>query len=221
MIKKHLLHIGMPRSGTTWLWHNVLPALDESARISKKENDILFSTANIATYQKHFNQYQISANMNPNIWMLDTSIIQDLNNCTTHVSMTFRNPFDFANSFLNLINDGIKTQNSPTDFVDFLIESNSLSYATVWQRWSSNYYGKIKFFLFDDLISNSKKFCYDIYNFYELDTKLISSNVVNQKINVNKQCMTINFSKNQIDCINNEINNFSKLTNICLDHWIK
>lgn len=213
------MHIGFPRCGSTWLWKNILPLLDQQLVSGDKENMILFKTADINQYCAHYNKYQISANMNPNLWMIDQSIIQSLNNCTTHVSCILRNPYEFIERYYNFLPD---SNDNGSKFVDFVISQGMLQYYNIYCRWNNNFTGKLKFFYFDDLKKDGVEFYRQILEFYDFDANQVSiPATVNCRINTNSASKGIRFTKSQIAIINREIDSFSKLINLSLTHWLR
>lgn len=219
MLEKHIIHIGLPRCGSTWLWKNIFPSLDQTMRFADKENKILFNSADINKYYAHYKKYQISANMNPNIWMMDQSIIQSLNRYATHVSCTLRNPFQFVERYYNFLSP---THINSSEFVNFVIMQGMLQYSKIYNRWHANFHKKIKFFLFEKLENDSEQFFKEIFQFYEFDVdKIPPAHLLSEKINVNIKNNKIWFTDAQIKLINQEIDQFSNLIDIPLTHWMK
>jgi hypothetical protein len=217
MLKKHILHIGFPRCGSTWLWHNIFHYLDQSIDFYDKENQILFQTADLEKYSTHYKKYQVSANMNPNTWMLDQSIIRSLNPYVTHVSCILRNPFEFTERYCNFI-----SMTDPITAVDFVLTQGMLQYSTIYQRWRENFNGKLKFFLFEDLENDGTVFYREIVDFYNFDLyNTTIPKTLTSKINSNSNNQKLFFSKHQTNVINDEINKFSKVVNRSLSHWLR
>ena len=104
MIDRHIVNIGYPRSGTSWLWNcsGFAPRHD-------KENTLLMDNLNFDQYVKYYSQYRISANFQPNLWHVDTEIIKFVQQHASHITLIVRNPFDFVDlNKLTFTEEGIK-----------------------------------------------------------------------------------------------------------------
>lgn len=216
MKNKHILHIGFPRCGSTWVWQNLIqhPALEQPPY--DKENKIMFGD-DYSGYYEFYKSYAVSANFNPNLWFIDSTLIKHLGNYATHVSIMLRNPYNFVERYYDFVN----RDQDPTAFVDDMIDMNYLNYQKICQRWSAILDSKTKFkiFYFDDIKHNSKEFLSNYFTFCDLD--VILANDYNRIVNksVYSENTTICFLDKHKEVINNYIDNFSNYTNTNLSHW--
>ena len=116
MKNKHIVNVGLPRCATTWVWHNILHHLDSDLDIYNKENPLLLN-GNYSQYKDFYNQYTVSANFNPNLWHIDTDLIRYIDQYATHISIIFRNPYEFIERYC----DWIKVPDPEQD-VNFIIK---------------------------------------------------------------------------------------------------
>jgi hypothetical protein len=216
MESKHILNIGFPRCGSTWLWRNLTqhPSVDKPGYI--KENKIMFDDTYLG-YKDFYKNYNVSANFNPNLWTIDLELIKYLSNYATHVSIIFRNPYDFIQRYYDFIFRGKDTN----DIVDRLISLKYVDYQTICSRWvdSINFNTKFKIFYFDDLVANSDLFLSNYFKFCQLDDILIKDSHIVKNATVHLDKTLINFSKEHKKTINQYIDNFSTYTNTDFSHW--
>lgn len=217
MKHKHILNIGFPRCGSTWLWENLCQHPDLNSPLYEKENAILFSN-NFTSYYDFYKNYNISANFNPNIWLIDTELIKYLNQFTTHISIILRNPYDFVERYYDFIGHSFNHQ---SEFIDFLINQPHLRYYDICSRWVDNSTAKFSIFYFDDIVTNSGLFLSKYFEFCELDVILAKDFGKIRNQNSKELKTKLDFSKEQIKIINRQIDNFSTLSDRDLSHWKK
>ena len=213
MIEKHIVNIGFPRTGTTWLWE--CAGFDP---VNDKENPILTTDLDFDRYVKYYSQYQVSANFNPNLWCLDREIIQFIQQHATHITLIVRNPFDFVERYF----DFIHRDEEVSVLTEFLVFGGFINYKDIIDRWSVGAV-KLKVLFFEDLERNPSKFFKEYMDFCQISiakNKIIDYNV---KINANpkQEKIRLNFTANQIKFINQEIDRFQTLTDRDLTHWKK
>lgn len=211
MINKHIVNIGYPRSGTTWLWENANfePKLD-------KENAILTTSLDFDHYVKYYKQYQISANFQPNLWCVDREIIQFVQQHSTHITLIVRNPFDFVERYFDWI---YRDQNIKT-LTDYIVYNGFVNYRDVVDRWSSNA-TKFKVFFFDDLTSHPEKFFKQYMLFCEIPIANNEQINYTTKVNANpkRDRIKLDFTQEQVKFINNQIDQFQVVAGRDISHW--
>lgn len=215
--KLHIVNIGLPRCGTTWLWRhaNFGPYKD-------KENRILLKSPDFDGYKKHYQQYEVSANFNPNLWFLDREIVKFLAGAATHVTVILRNPFDFVERYVDYIDpQGLDVAGT----TDFVIGAGYIKYHAILRRWADEIADptRFKIFLFEDLAKDSRKFFVDYMDFCGL-TERVQPNVdYSQKINynINAKKLKIDFSAGQIQTINQQITLFKSWIDQDISHWTR
>jgi hypothetical protein len=213
MIEKHIVNIGFPRTGTTWLWRCV--GFDPS---HDKENDILTADLDLDQYVNYYSQYQISANFNPNLWCMDREIIKFIQQHATHITLIVRNPFDFVERFFDFVHQDEEV----AVLTEFLVSGGFVNYKDIVDRWSYES-AKFKVLFFEDLERDPITFFNDYLDFCQISiakNKIIDYNV---KVNANpkQEKIRLNFTDNQIRVINQEIDRFQTMVDRDLTHWKK
>ena len=218
MKQQHILNIGFPRCATTWLWNILIDHPMINFPWDQKENSLIFD-ALCNDYENFYNQYDISANFNPNLWMIDQELIKYLGQHATHVSIILRNPYNFIERYYDFVGRSMK----PNEFIDFLIGCNYVDYSKIVNRWVTNISSSTKFkiFYFDVIEANPKIFLSKYFEFINLDA--IMTNDVDQIYNetIHQSRTSLNFTSKQREIINQQIVDFSKTVNTDFSHWIK
>jgi hypothetical protein len=213
MIEKHIVNIGFPRTGTTWLWKcaGFDPAHD-------KENNILTTDLDFDQYVKYYSQYHISANFNPSLWCVDREIIKFIHQHATHITVIVRDPFDFIERLFDFVYRGEEV----AVLIKLLVFGGFINYKDIVNRWSV---GAVKFkvLFFEDLEHDPVKFFNEYMDFCQISiakNKIIDYNV---KVNANpkQEKIRLNFTGDQIKFINQEIDRFQTLVDRDLTHWKK
>lgn len=217
MRQKHIVNIGMPRCGTTWLWHhsNFQPKQD-------KENSILTTVLDFERYTSYYKQFDVSANFNPNLWMVDREIINFLQKNSTHISFIVRNPFDFVERYYDWIH---QVGHDPKTTTDYIVNNGYLRYTDIVARWTQSLPEGVRFkvFLFEDLTRDSEKFFYNYMDFCDIPVAQNANINYNIQINQNKKVAQtkIKFLQHDIELINQEIDQFQQSIGRDLTHWKK
>ena len=213
MIEKHIVNIGFPRTGTTWLWYSAGFDPDHD-----KENNILTTDLNFDQYVRYYSQYQISANFNPSLWCVDREIIKFIQQHATHITFIVRNPFNFIERFFDFIHRG----EDVAVLTESLVFGGFLNYKDIVDRWTDSN-TKFKILFFEDLEHDPTKFFQEYMDFCQIPiakNKIINYNV---KVNANlkQEKIRLNFTSDQTKFINQEIDRFQTLVDRDLTHWKK
>jgi hypothetical protein len=147
----HILNIGYPKCGTTWLWE----LLDQQSWFTsavEKENTKLMTGVVASDYVKPYTDYDITANFAPGNFALDRYIIKQLSELpTVQISIILRNPYDLYWSLYNFLPNS--TEMTYDNFVNNLSNQSWFTRpAHVIKRWQQ-FFGKDQFciFFYDDL----------------------------------------------------------------------
>jgi len=215
MIEKHIVNIGYPRCGTSWLWAHA-----NFSRSLQKEY-ALHDTLNFAQYLSDFGMYQVSANFQTNLYYVDTEIIDFVSQHATHTTVILRDPYSFVERYVDWISTSIQDVPRLTNFV---IYSGMSNYYDIIQRWLPRS-RKFGIFYFEDLAQDPRKFFLDYMEFCELDLQVAKSSYTdyNQRINRNPKSskLLIDFTDDQILYLNTQIDKFQALAHKNLSHWKK
>ena len=215
MKNKHIINIGLPRCATTWLWNNLTshPALNNPQY--DKENPIMLGDA-FDSYSSFYSRYPISANFNTNLYIIDTELIKQIGQVTTHISFLIRNPYEWIERYHDFLSHN-------QSIIDFVINFRRTDYRTICKRWIINVPPDTKFkvLYYDDIMKNSKQFLSDYFDFCGLDVILKSDfdNIANAS--TQKTRTKLNFSTNEKKIINNHITEFSEFVGKDLMHWCR
>jgi hypothetical protein len=220
MIEKHIVNIGHMRCGTTWLWVRAgfdSTSTEKNINYALKENNLLMTDLDFDKYTKFYRQFKISANFNPNLWKIDRELIKFVQQHASHITFIVRNPFNFIERVVDYIID----EQELTELTNFVIHSGFIKYYDIVTRWASGS-RNFKIFFFEDLESNPVQFLRDYMSFCELPIPGTQHIEYYKKINAiskpNK--ISLSFTTDQIDNINQEICKFQKVVDRDLSHWM-
>ena len=156
MRQKHILNIGYPKSGTTWVWENLL-YLDGFRAPHDKENLALKHGQSIQEYIDSYVDYDITANFDVSMFYADRYIIQQLSTFPQiDVSIIFRNPFEIFWSHYNYL----KIDMPFNEFAGLLVSEGWFTdMSKIVQRWRQ-YFGekRVNLFFYEDLVADRLEF---------------------------------------------------------------
>jgi len=219
MKKLHYRNIGFPKTGTTWLWHQLManPAVDAKFDGSMKE----FNPSSVEEYQMHYNNYDVSVNLytwafvtkNPKLFISPKRISEH----ATHLSISFRNPYELIDSWYNFMNRHT-FKISKEDYLN--INNDDFNHFTDMNKLFTNWdRAKLptKYMFYDDLVADEKNYIYDLCDFLEIarhyNPSQLKSNITNYKD-------PLSFTdKKIIDIINDGISTIEEKTKRDLSHW--
>ena len=232
MKQKHIINVGFPKCGTTWLWNQVY-AHPSVANISLKENNAFLDNVDIEQYKSYYGNNAVTANFHVMHWVIDQELIQKLDTCASHVSIILRNPYDFIErwkDWLEAVNQGLTHHSthfynvkfSDSEFIDWCLASNIVQYKKIVSRWERNLaMAKFKVFFYEDLQNNPDTFLSRYFNFCGLENVSIPGS--NEPVNMNPRTVrrTLEFNDQQKNLINNEIQKFQQTTGRDLTGWLR
>ena len=196
----HYINYGTAKTGTTWLWKQLSPLLCDTI---DKEPPIKLNN-DLNDYKTYFKSCKISANLNPNLWQIDSNKLAELKTLATHTTIIFRNPFDYANSLYNFW----KLDKNSETFVDsFRVY---FDYCKISKRVDVE-----KILLFDELIENPQSFLNSITDYIGVDRMVANPAPVNVTAYKKNLC----FSEKQIKMLNENIDKFQDYLKKDLQHW--
>jgi hypothetical protein len=183
-----------------------------------KENPIMLSDSYVE-YENFYKEYDISANFNPMLWIIDLHLINYLSKYATHVSILFRNPYDFIERYYDFVGHDQNT----SDFTEFCINSNYANYEKICKRWVGELKSdtKFKIFYFDHLVEKPTEFLSEYFEFVGLEHISTDLNKIQKHESKKSVRTTIDFSKSHKKIINSYIDNFSDYAKVNLSHWKK
>lgn len=224
MKRIHFRNIGFPKTGTTWLWYQLIshPEVDAKINLIFKES----LGRNLEEYKKPYEKYNVSMNLHTHTFNIDFPLnhycLPELvSEYTTHVTFRFRNPYELLNSYYNYI----KNTNPNATFTakDYLtVDSGSVKmFCDVkkifdnWNKCKANF----KYMFYDDLVNDPKKHMYEICEFLGINKFYDPKIKVKFKTDIKEQL--IFDDKKLIKYINDNICVIEDTLKRDLSHWKK
>jgi len=212
-MRKHIINIGLPRCGTTWLWSHLAKLISYPDPV--KENAILHENPDITLYREYYQRFDISLNFNTNLYLLDQYLINHLDAVATHVSIILRNPYHQMQSYYNLIRASVNLDQFP----NWAVEQGLYRYADIISRWQSNISKPLQVYLYDDLAQDPDKFLAQYLQFCNLDVQLDPNTNYYASKNSSTTLDRPIFSLDQIALINEQIDQTQDIVARDLSHW--
>ncbi len=95
MKTNHILNIGYPRSGTTWLWEAFTKQAWYTQVGPKENNDVILGKKSVSRYCEDYQQQDITGNFSPMMVAADKYTIALLAQMPSiHASIILRNPYE-------------------------------------------------------------------------------------------------------------------------------
>lgn len=164
MKKIHYRNIGFPKTGTNWLWSQLMrhPLVDCKLDIMYKE----YRGNSIESYKKIYEKYDVSVNMDVHAY--DGSFPIDhyitplkIHEHTSHVTMILRSPYEIINSMYNMDkNRNINFKLTTEQHIEKCYRTYS-NIAKVFDDWGQCKI-PVKYLVYDDLKSDPENFFYTI-----------------------------------------------------------
>jgi hypothetical protein len=148
----HLLNIGYPKCGTTWLWDTlVYNSIFSDSGI--KENNNLLIGQSIDEYQQEYIKFNCSANFSTSLIKAERYVIKQLSEISNvKVSIILRNPPELMWSYYNFLNITHTTFNS---FCHEIYDQGwFLNYSLIIDRWQTFFKDRFFIFYYEELKDN-------------------------------------------------------------------
>lgn len=204
---KHYANIGTAKSGSTWLFENLLKS---NAIDYNKEKEIKYNIfLNEKNYTEYFKKFNFSLNFQVASWGIDLRQISFIKRHSTHCSIILRNPYQFLDSFYNFIK---VTETDGDSFVESI--ADHIRYADMLKRWHDH--DNFKIFYYDHMCSNSQNYLNSVTDYLNID-RLIALGAIN-KTSYIKNINLNHFSINQIE---QEITKLEDFLQKDFSHWRK
>ena len=168
MKKLHLLNIGLPKTGTTWLFKQIEKQSWFDQTNIVKENNLIEKDQNFEQYISKYCNYDYTANFNTRFHTLGSSYIKLLRNIeSSRVSIILRNPFEqlvsyyyhCINCFPSYKQKGYEDPDkSLFEWTQDYLQIKALTdYSKIIDRWM-NFFPNLKIFVYDDLLNDPDTF---------------------------------------------------------------
>jgi hypothetical protein len=211
----HYLHFGMPRSGTSWLFDQLVthPAVDYTG---VKEYPFLVNKgAPMSEYINYYNPFYVSLSMNPLNWAIDSQLLGKLDSFATHYSIGFRNPYTFLNSWFNFTDF---KKHRPAFYVSEQLELNLVNYTKIIKRIKQYVHKPVPIMLYDDLVRSPASYLNTVTDHIGIPRHPAPTLI---PINTSTEKQKLQFTDKEVIIINNLINNFSDYIDKDLTHWLR
>lgn len=183
MKKIHLLNIGYPKAGTTWIWDKLLKIPDMSFPM-EKENPRFWKGQTIEDYVLCYNKWDMTANFFPYNFCLERYRIKQLASIdTAQVSFILRHPLDLAWSLYFFLNIDQTQLTFEEHCVELLEQSWFFSADKIITRWKQQFDSRLHVFYYDDFVKDNHEFFSDFcektlglkYDKIDSDNSIINS----------------------------------------------
>jgi len=218
MKKVHYRNIGFPKTGTNWLWVQLMrhPQVDCKLESNYKE----YRGNSYESYKKIYEKYDVSVNLDTHafarVFPAGHYIMPDrLHEHTTHVSMVLRSPYEVMNSMYNLERN--RNANYKVDPKEY-IEQYYTTYADmnqIFEYWSQCKL-PVKYLFYDDLVADPKEYFYNICDYLGLN-RYYKDIGIKFKTDINNPLVFDN--EDIIKYINEGISVIEQTLNRDLSHW--
>lgn len=217
----HYRNIGFPKTGTNWLWMQLMshPEVDGKLDLIFKE----YRTVNPSAYKNLYDNFNVSVNLDTHLF----SEVGDnyfynasrLHEHTTHISMTFRNPYEVLNSMFNMEKNRNPnfslTSSDFTSLKEGKMYVDMDSFFSCWEQCKLS----IRYQFYDDLVDDPKRYFEDLCQFLGLTPRYDSKIGIKFKTQKNEPLLFEN--SEIIQYINSQISLIEEKTNRDLSHWKK
>lgn len=224
MRKIHYRNVGLPKTGTSWVWHQLMRhhSVDGKLQDHMKE----FKGKSLEDYRKQYDKFDVSVN-------LDTQLFYDsyddnhfaspkrIHEHTTHITLSLRNPYEILDSMFNMVSNlNPNHKDSKQAYTDLHSEvvKRYTDYTKIFDYWKSCKID-IKYMFYDDLVTDAKKYMFDICEYIGIKP-LYNSKHGRALMTVKKDPLVFD-NEETIKYINENISVIEDKLKRDLSHWKK
>lgn len=200
----HYVNIGLPKTGTTWLYKNLKRSTEIDYNKAKEPPVSLLADQN--QYCSYFSGYTNSVNFQTNLWKIDYDQMTFLKTYASHISIILRNPYTYANSMYNFHN----SKNEHSEYINSI--KQYLDYTEILKRWQTE---KLKVFFYDDICNNPQDFMDKITSYIGIDPIKVHK----EHVNVTRYYDSLIFDNNTKDVLNYYIIKLENFLDLDLKNW--
>ena len=222
MKKVHYVNLGTMKTGTTYLYNELLSHPEIDCKHPVKEFHFFTRKfADVRDYARPYEDYDISCNFSTEQWKIQPKLIKILEEYATHSSIIFRNPYEYVLSNYNYMKQ-IKITDKDHSFdqyFDQMVVANKLiDYAAMVKKWNAHLTrNKLQIFYYEDLLRDPQDFYNTVTDQFGISKKTVSS----LRINTTRYIEHPDFNKSQISYVNECIEKFEQLVNKDFTRWKK
>jgi hypothetical protein len=240
MKKIHYKNIGLPKTGTTWLWlqlsihpdidfftlregkEKVQCIVDKHKRFNANNNVKEKKFDSVEEYKKFYEPFDISLNFDT--WTFIT-VNKEISDLTTHTSVSFRNPYDQIASWWNFFqrpywNERMLINADERNFLNFANPTfmQFTDYEKIISDWRPY---NLKPMIYDDIINDPEQYVKDVCNFLGIkehyDSGMGSKIVLQTEYTESLKWL----NDDVVKFINSKISYLEDFTKRDLSHWKK
>jgi hypothetical protein len=222
MKKIHYRNIGLPKTGTSWLFSQLMkhPYIDGKVEHYLKE----YRAKTLKEYKEVYERFDVSINLDTHIFdnIFDKNYFarpEFIHEHTTHITMSLRNPYEVLDSMYNMErnrNPFFKnTQDNYTNLKSIIFKTYT-DFISIFDYWKSCRIS-LRYIFYDDLVHDPKKYMYDICDYIGLKKFYDERNIRVFKTEKNDPLVFDN--QETIDYINKNICVIEDHTGRDLSHW--
>lgn len=204
MQSKHYVYLGMQKTASSWLYCTLLQSKQIDYRGPKVPNPAINKDWEV--YDKFYSRFDFSLSFRATITLSDSDQFAEINRRATHQTITFRNPFEYANCLYNFW----RIENMTSD--EFLYAFNQwFDYSTLLQRVSP----RARVFFYDDIVADPQGYVNKITDYLEMEPVA----AIPEKINPVNYVKPLEFTNNAVMLLNQRIDAFQDVVKCDLTHW--
>jgi len=222
MKKVHYRNIGLPKTGTTWMFNQLMrhPFIDGKVPRHIKE----YRAKTLDEYKKVYDRFDISINLDTHIFddIFDKDYFarpERIHEHTTHITMSLRNPYEVLNSMYNMEkNRNINFKNTQDTYTNLknVVFQTYTNFEKIFEYWKSCKL-TIKYIFYDDLLKDPEKYMHDICDF--IGVNRFHHSKTNKVFKTEKNDPLVFDNQETIDYINKNICVIEDRIGRDLSHW--
>ena len=221
MKKIHYRNIGLPKTGTNWLWLQLMSHHQIDGKMQKHLKE--FKGNNLEDYKKHYEKFDITVNLDTQLFhnANDFTSPERIHEHTTHITMSLRNPYEILDSMYNMLcNHDPKHCAVKNSYIDMDSDTvkRYVDYKRIFDYWKSCKID-IKYMFYDDMVDNPEKYIFDICE--HIGIKPLYNAKTNRVFATEKKNPLVFDNTNTIKYINENISVIEDKLKRDLSHWKK
>lgn len=212
----HYINFGTAKTGTTWLYRQLLKNQDIASSMRDKDKEPPMElVSDQKAYVDYFNNTPFSVNFQPNLWMLDSYQLNWLETVQTHCSIIFRNPFDIIDSYYNFWVSRSRMNPNAIKTGDDFVESfgEYFQYSKILKRLPKN----VHVMIYDNIKNNPVEAIDSLFKYLEIPRLPITL----ETINATNKTKSLTFSDNAVKVLNCHIVEFQECISTNVLGWMK
>lgn len=207
----HYRNIGYPKTGTTWLYHQLNSHPDVDGKISANYKE--YNPYTKEKYMDFYKEFSVSFNLYTLLFTEPNKLYT-----ATHITCTLRNLYELLNTWYNYLHYNPNFKMSVNDFLktdsyNFKLITNVEKIFNDWKNYD------VKFLFYDDLQKDNQLYFHEICDYLNIKRYYDSRITPKFKTRITQQILFED--TNLIKYINEKICIIEDHTKRDLSHWKK